>query len=97
MLIQGHPRVTEWSLLHRELRPAFVRELLQVRNAATSLELAKNKSPGTDVHFRYSILERRPCLPAITTRNIHGCAELFEGNGGQGGVVLAEAKELVED
>ncbi|KAG0349708.1 hypothetical protein BG005_010803 [Podila minutissima] len=55
MLIQGHPRVMEWSFLHREFRPAPVRELLQLRNVVMSLDLELFKSPGTDIHLDRSI------------------------------------------
>ncbi|KAG0027709.1 hypothetical protein BGZ81_005349 [Podila clonocystis] len=54
-LIQGNPRVVEWSFLQSELRPALVQELLQVRNVVTYLELALFESSGTDTHLVYSI------------------------------------------
>ncbi|KAF9313214.1 hypothetical protein BG003_005504 [Podila horticola] len=71
MLIQGHARVTEWSFLHREFRPALIRELLQVRNVVTSLEIAQYKSPGTDIHVDLSLCQHRFSPKDMATVGLH--------------------------
>lgn len=50
-LIQSHHKVTDWSFMQSELRPALVRELMAVRNMITYLELVLFKNSGMDLYL----------------------------------------------
>ncbi|KAG0332007.1 hypothetical protein BG004_001424, partial [Podila humilis] len=50
LLIQRNRQVTEWSFMHLDAQPALFKQLLQVPNVVTYLEIVYRKSSGIDTY-----------------------------------------------